>query len=60
LFPALELIEGLKPTPDERARLSGDARGALEPVDGGRSRRLGDYTLLREIGHGGMGIVYEA
>ncbi len=60
LFPALELIEGLKPTPDDHIDFSGDAGGALEPVGGGLPRRLGDYTLLREIGRGGMGIIYEA
>ena len=31
------------------------------PLNGAfRLRRLGDYTLLREIGRGGMGIIYEA
>ena len=34
-------------------------RHPLFPASG-ESRRLGDYRILREIGRGGMGVVYEA
>jgi eukaryotic-like serine/threonine-protein kinase len=51
LFPALELIERLKPTPNDHAGFSGNAGDGFEPAGlGGRPRRLNDYTLLREIG----------
>lgn len=55
LFPTLLLLEGLKP-------FSHDGRKtAVAPADlAAAPERLGDYHIVREIGRGGMGIVYEA
>jgi WD40 repeat protein/serine/threonine protein kinase/tetratricopeptide (TPR) repeat protein len=55
IFPAMALMENIALADDSLGGGPAGAGGSPAPL-----RQLGDFRLIREVGHGGMGVVYEA
>jgi serine/threonine-protein kinase len=56
LLPALEVLDGLPSATGPDGPVASEERGAGAAVPG----TLGDFRMVREVGRGGMGVVYEA
>ena len=60
VFPAMAMMENIAIRDDSLAGEETDATCGVEATTALLPEQLGDYRIIREIGHGGMGVVYEA
>jgi serine/threonine protein kinase len=56
VFPSIQMVEKASQREEQHRRSGGSSSVSVRPMP----QALGDFQLIREIGRGGMGVVYEA